>query len=108
MYLCSIPVILIAAPLVGMLGWVMRPQHPDDRWIDLAQHDIDDPGVDVDILRRQECDHGVRFEDTTATSLMKPADIRRFYPRLDGDCPLGCGYHGIAYASHIHFVSGDW
>lgn len=52
------------------------------------------------------CTHGVTF-DPKATRLPS-ADVRRQYPRLNGDCPLGCGYHGIAYASMAHYVAGDW
>jgi hypothetical protein len=36
------------------------------------------------------------------------AAIRRRFPRLDGPCPLGCGYVGIAYASAEHYGYGDW
>jgi len=53
------------------------------------------------------CDHGVVFDQRAARDL--PAhEVRRRWPRLDGACPLGCGYVGIGYASMAHYVCGDW
>jgi len=54
-----------------------------------------------------ECGHGVEFDERAAESLTWH-EIRRRWPRLDGPCPLGCGYSGIAYASRAHYVCGDW
>lgn len=54
-----------------------------------------------------ECDHGVTFDADAATGLSAD-EIRRRWPRLDGSCPRGCGYSGIAYASKKHYVYGDW
>jgi hypothetical protein len=54
-----------------------------------------------------ECDHGVEFHESFA-KMMSREQIRKRYPRLDGLCPKGCGYRGIAYASHAHYVYGDW
>jgi len=53
------------------------------------------------------CDHGVTF-DQVAAAPMTVAEVRAKYPRLDGPCPKGCGFHGIAYVSTAHFVYGDW
>lgn len=53
------------------------------------------------------CDHGVTF-DQVAAAPMTVAEVRAKYPRLDGLCPKGCGFHGIAYKSTAHFVYGDW
>lgn len=53
------------------------------------------------------CDHGVAFDSERAKG-MSAADVRRFFPRLSGPCPKKCGYYGIAYASHEHYVAGDW
>jgi hypothetical protein len=36
------------------------------------------------------------------------AEVRRRWPRLHGDCPKGCGYCGIAYASFAHYAAGGW
>lgn len=53
------------------------------------------------------CKHGVTFDSPAARGL--PArEVRKRWPRLDGLCPLGCGYNGIAYASKEHYVMGDW
>ena len=70
------------------------------------------------------CNHGVVFDEEAAIELLSswrpggaaefvagnPAsvEVRRRWPRLDGYCPLGCGYHGIYYASMAHYVAGDW
>ena len=61
----------------------------------------------------RECDHGVRFPATRDGELavfrhLSCSEIRQCFPRLDGPCPLGCGYDGIAYASTGHYVAGDW
>lgn len=55
-----------------------------------------------------ECDHGVEFDDAAYDTRMSPEYVREEWPRLDGECPLGCGYVGIAYASMMHYVAGDW
>jgi hypothetical protein len=53
------------------------------------------------------CVHGVTFDELAARGL-GAVEIRRRWPRLDGECPLGCGYRGIFYASMAHVVFGDW
>ena len=61
-----------------------------------------------------ECDHGVVFNATEWSQLgeagtdVPPIEVRRRWPRLEGECPLGCGYRGIAYASMLHYLAGDW
>jgi hypothetical protein len=53
------------------------------------------------------CDHGIKFDPAEAADL--PADeVRKRFPRLDGPCPKGCGYVGIAYVSWLHMIAGDW
>jgi len=54
-----------------------------------------------------ECDHGVAF-DLNAAENVPWSEVRKRWPRLDGECPKGCGYRGIAYASMAHCVCGDW
>lgn len=71
-----------------------------------------------------KCSHGVTFDPVEAQKiegdwspkddvefiLGNPAasEIKKRWPRLDGPCPLGCGYVGIAYASAEHMIAGDW
>ena len=75
-----------------------------------------------------KCDHGVVFdleeakrildtsivdedEDPALAFIMGPSatpEIRKRFPRLCGECPKGCGYNGIAYASFEHYTYGDW
>lgn len=54
-----------------------------------------------------ECRHGVTFDQDESAN-MEWHEVRQRWPRLDGPCPLGCGYSGIAYASMAHYVCGDW
>lgn len=55
------------------------------------------------------CDHGVTFWHEEAKRLnLSARQVRERWPRLFGDCPKGCGFHGIAYASYAHFIYGDW
>lgn len=72
----------------------------------------------------EKCDHGISFDAHEASEILgkwEPRDdvefiagnpaaeeIRRRWPRLYGLCPKGCGYNGIYYASHEHYVMGDW
>ncbi len=71
-----------------------------------------------------ECDHGVVFDETIANGILgewTPNDavnfvmgnprhtaVRERFPRLEGVCPKGCGFNGIAYASTEHYYAGDW
>ena len=55
----------------------------------------------------KNCDHGVFF-DHDAAMYMTVQQIREFFPRLNGLCPKGCGFYGIAYASKEHYLMGDW
>lgn len=54
-----------------------------------------------------ECDHGITFNQAAAQD-MTATQIRARWPRLSGECPRGCGYNGIGYASHAHYIFGDW
>lgn len=74
--------------------------------------------------RMSECDHGLTFDLEEAQQILgdwrpsssfefvmgnpRHAEVRRRFPRLEGQCPKRCGFVGIAYASADHFVSGDW
>lgn len=57
--------------------------------------------------RQTECTHGMEFDQETAKHLSARV-IRERYPRLNGPCPLGCGFEGIAYKSFLHYMAGDW
>ena len=54
-----------------------------------------------------QCTHGITFDPDAAKGL-SVAELRKRWPRLYGNCPLGCGYNGIYYASFGHYVMGDW
>jgi hypothetical protein len=54
-----------------------------------------------------ECDHGVTFDEVAARGL-DAHEVRKRWPRLGGNCKLGCGYNGIYYASFMHYLMGDW
>jgi hypothetical protein len=54
-----------------------------------------------------DCDHGVSF-DYEASKGLSVTELRKRWPRLDGQCPKNCGFYGIAYASPEHYYSGDW
>lgn len=79
--------------------------------------------------RLHKCDHGVTFDEDlcyqahrafrAAIAVCTPEEqakgeaaftreVRHRWPRLDGPCPKGCGYCGIAYASTAHYIMGDW
>lgn len=60
-----------------------------------------------------ECDHGISFDEEEAKRLCSENstgswEVRKRWPRLSGECPLGCGYNGIYYVSMAHYVFGDW
>jgi len=61
----------------------------------------------IDPATGKPCNHGVIY-DSEAGKHMSYKQIREFFPRLNGFCPKGCGYCGIAYASKEHYVMGDW
>lgn|GEM_PF-2335664 len=72
----------------------------------------------------EPCDHGITFDEEEAERILgnweprdstdfvmgnpAAAEVRRRWPRLNGRCPLGCGYVGIYYASPEHYTLGDW
>lgn len=58
-------------------------------------------------VHQEECTHGVTF-DLEAAKGLDAHEVRRRWPRGFGECPLGCGYSGIAYASYMHYLYGDW
>ena len=53
------------------------------------------------------CDHGLAFDSEAAHGL-DAHEVRKRWPRLDGLCPKGCGFHGIGYVSYEHYICGDW
>lgn len=53
------------------------------------------------------CDHGVEF-NVEECACLTPHQVRNRFPRLDGQCPKGCGYCGIYYFSYEHQIYGDW
>jgi hypothetical protein len=75
-------------------------------------------------LPESKCTHGVVFDEEAAKAVLgewapqsevdliagnpRHAEVRKRWPRLNGTCPLGCGYVGIAYASWAHYTAGDW
>lgn len=84
-----------------------------------------DQSNNIDQSTGATCDHDVVFDRIECENLSKEHKltrseslevhntilvqmIRERWPRLDGQCPLGCGFHGIAYASVLHYVCGDW
>lgn len=78
-------------------------------FIKQADLDLSERGHTITCIRcaTGECDHGVTY-DPTYGRMMLNYEVRERYPRLDGECPRGCGYKGIAYASYEHYVAGDW
>lgn len=72
----------------------------------------------------ETCTHGVTFDSEEADRILASfhpknavefimgdpasAEVRKRWPRLCGECPLGCGFNGIAYASREHLYAGDW
>lgn len=70
------------------------------------------------------CDHGVTFDEKEAERVLgewqprtpgefimgnpSSEEVRKRWPRLNGPCPKGCGFVGIAYASYAHYIAGDW
>lgn len=55
------------------------------------------------------CDHDVTFDEAAARyENLGAHEVRHRWPRLNGPCRKDCGFRGIAYASHIHYVWGDW
>jgi len=58
----------------------------------------------------EQCDHGVVFdeEEYRKSPNIAPDEVRERWPRGWGPCPKGCGFNGIAYASYLHYIAGDW
>jgi hypothetical protein len=86
-------------------------QERDRRW-NCSRPPADPPGV---LAPGAPCQHGLTFDRRVVdascrgkTTPMTTAEIRARWPRLDGPCPLGCGFSGIAYASYVHYLYGDW
>ena len=65
--------------------------------------------VHTEVVASSLCDHGLYFDRVYADRLgLSASRIRELYPRLDGMCPQGCGFRGIAYLTLDHYVYGDW
>ena len=72
----------------------------------------------------KDCDHGLTFDMEEAREILgtwnppntvefvmgnpRHAVVRARFPRLDGECPKGCGFCGIGYVSMDHYILGDW
>lgn len=69
-------------------------------------------GDRTDVYEFDGCDHGLTFDAEAANAIppseLRMREIRLRWPRLDGPCPKGCGYEGIAYVSFEHYTAGDW
>lgn len=65
---------------------------------------------EVEIDPPSNCDHGVVFDEVeyNKTPNMSVSELRKRWPRGWGPCPKGCGFTGIAYASYMHYIAGDW
>src|SRR5262245_54170191 len=61
-----------------------------------------------------ECEHGVTYDHAQVLAQhatpkqMTGKEIRERWPRLDGKCPIGCGYDGVYYYSMNHYTWGEW
>jgi len=69
--------------------------------------------MDEDVLAKElekqlSCNHGLTFDSSKITNDMSGFDVKKMFPRLCGECPLGCGYNGIAYVSAEHYIFEDW
>jgi hypothetical protein len=64
----------------------------------------------IQLPEHKDCDHGVLFdeEEYKKHSNMSASEVRKRWPRGWGICPKGCGFNGIAYASFLHYIAGDW
>jgi hypothetical protein len=62
----------------------------------------------IKVEQSNDCDHGVTFDEEDAKKIGDSHEIRKKYPRGYGLCPKGCGYNGIAYASYMHYIMGDY
>lgn len=76
------------------------------------------------LVEGEMCDHGIVFDIDEARRILgdwspstphefvlgnpRHSDVRKRFPRLNGPCPLGCGFSGIGYASAEHYAYGDW
>lgn len=62
------------------------------------------------LTEHKDCDHGVVFgeEEYKKHPNMTSAEVKKRWPRGWGLCPKGCGYEGIACASFLHYIAGDW
>ena len=53
------------------------------------------------------CTHGITFDEEKAKGLSSRT-VRKRWPRLNGPCPLGCGFSGSYYVSWAHVRAGEW
>lgn len=90
--------------------------------------DIGNDALLIKLPEHKDCDHGVIFDEAEAFKILEGAPydqsldpalafimgppgasaVRKRFPRLEGICPKGCGFKGIAYASYAHYIYGDW
>lgn len=78
-------------------------------FIKQADLDLVERGHTVTCIRcaSGECDHGISYDPRYGRQL-NAHQVRERYPRLNGECPRGCGFRGIAYASQEHYLAGYW
>jgi hypothetical protein len=58
-----------------------------------------------------ECQHGITYDHALVIEQHRNSEdtevfIRERWPRLNGKCPLGCGYEGLYYATLNHYSWG--
>lgn len=64
----------------------------------------------IKLPEHKDCDHGVSFDEAEYKKHpnMSSYEVKKRWPRGFGLCPKGCGFNGIAYASYLHYIAGDW
>lgn len=93
----------------------------------MSESEVDELLKKIAEENQSKCDHGVTFDEEEAKKLLEApyqgsgdpaldfimghpatAEIRKRWPRMEGQCPKGCGFYGCAYASYAHYIYGDW
>lgn len=63
--------------------------------------------VEYEKAKQDACDHNPAFDEEAALKIADPWEVRRRWPRFSGECTK-CGFNGVAYASFVHYIAGDW
>lgn len=76
----------------------------------MSESEVDEALKKVAEEKQAACDHGVIFdeEEYKKHPNMSSNEVQKRWPRGWGLCPKGCGFNGIAYASFLHYIAGDW